>query len=137
MSVSATPRAGIPQPSRPGGRRPGRTGPIVTVVVLGLIVLVGAGLVVVLFTGGTVGTPVHLTANAEAGSSVEVRVPNAALAFEASPDAQVHARAADSRRVDATATNGHVETGTVPTDPSARRTIIAHTTNGDVTVTAG
>lgn len=282
MSASATSPAGPPQPPQPAqpavaGRRPGgRAGLIVAVVVLGLVVLAGAGLLVLLLTGGTVGAPVHLAADAEAGSSVEVRVPNAALRFEPSPDSQVHVRAdgtalgatptlaittangvtevtggcpgqwfgfcsldmtvslppalslsaegvngqiavsglsgalrltttngvvettgtlgrvevhttngavrvrdAGSRRVvattengavdvdfrdapeavearstngsitvrmpeaglsyrvDARTTNGNVDTGSVPSDPSARRTVIAQTTNGDVTVTTG
>jgi hypothetical protein len=63
------------------------------VVVLALVILAGAGLLVLLVSGGAVGAPVSLAADAEAGSSVEVRVPNSALRFESSPDAQVHVRA--------------------------------------------
>ncbi|TFB90267.1 hypothetical protein E3O44_01240 [Cryobacterium algoricola] len=288
MSASATPPARPPVPPQPAGptpptasqqpapRRRGRAGLIVAVVVLGLVILTGAGLLIALFTGGSLGAPVHLAADAEAGSSVDVRVPNAALRFEPSPDSQVHVRAdgsslgatptleigtangvtevtggcpsqwfglcslnmtvslpaglsltadgvngqievsgltgalrltttngaiettgslgrvevhttngavrvrdAGSRRVvatttngavevdfrdapeavearstngsvtvrmpaaglaylvDARTTNGNVDTGSVPSDPSARRTVIAQTTNGDVTVTTG
>ena len=53
--------------------------------------------------------------------SVTVRMPAAGLAY----------------LVDARTTNGNVDTGSVPSDPSARRTVIAQTTNGDVTVTTG
>ncbi len=104
MSASATPpaRPPIPPPSaqdqaaassQPARRRGGRAGLIVAVVVLALVILAGAGLLVLLVTGGAVGTPVHLAADAEAGSSVDVRVPNSALRLESSPDAQVHVRA--------------------------------------------
>ncbi|TFC00343.1 hypothetical protein E3O55_14660 [Cryobacterium sp. MDB1-18-2] len=53
--------------------------------------------------------------------SITVRMPAAGLSY----------------LVDARTTNGNVDTGSVPSDPSARRTIIAQTTNGDVRVTTG
>ena len=87
MSASATPPSDPPKPVRRRG------GVITAVVVLGLVLFIGAGLVLIAITGGGLGAPVHLAADGEAGASVDVRVPNAAIRFEPSPDSQVHVRA--------------------------------------------
>ena len=60
-------------------------------------------------------------------SDVEARSTNGRIVVRVPDDGEAY-------RVDARTTNGDVDSGTVPTEPSARRSITAATTNGTVTV---
>ena len=62
-------------------------------------------------------------------SAVEARSTNGALTVRVPADGVTY-------RVDARTTNGEIETGSVPSDPSSRRSLTAATTNGKVTVEA-
>ena len=62
-------------------------------------------------------------------TSVEARSTNGAITVRLPADGVTY-------RVDARTTNGEIDSGSVPTDPSSRRSITAATTNGKVTVEA-
>lgn len=62
-------------------------------------------------------------------TSVQARSTNGAITVRLPADRVTY-------RVDARTTNGEIDSGSVPSDPSSRRSITAATTNGKVTVEA-